>query len=224
MYEIIVDTLEDALRVEENGMNRIELVSNMTQDGLSPDIQTVVEVTEKLQIPVHVMVRFHDQGFEYSSEEFADMLAYIEKLKSTKAAGIVWGGIKKAWPNYDQIIEIQKVWDRKITFHRAIESCHPIDQHYERLVKLGVDHILTSGGKTLMKSLNILEKLYKIAPEKLLIGGGLSLDNIEYIMNTFPKAQFHLGRGVRQDQTWLTGVDAEKLQTLDQIKKTMRLK
>ncbi|MBN2795700.1 MAG: hypothetical protein JXR88_09855 [Clostridia bacterium] len=218
MYEVIISNMEEGILAEINGMDRVEFAVDMTADGLSPEIEKVKEVTSRLKIPVHVMVRFNSESFHYGETEFQHMLNYIVALKSTNTAGIVWGGLINKAPNYKQIEMILKIWDRKFTFHRAFEHCENLEMHYKNLTDLPIDHILTSGGNQLMKSLETLDKLYKISCKKLLIGGGVSLDNLLFLMKRYPDAQYHLGRGVRKDESWDRELDSTRMKQILELR------
>lgn len=219
MFEVIIKNLEDGISAENSGMDRVEYAVDMLADGLSPEIEQVKVVTSTLKIPVHVMVRFNADTFEYDDIAFEKILDYIKALKETNTAGIVWGGIRDRAPDYKQIDGILKIWDRKFTYHRAFESVENLEVHFERLSKLPINHILTSGGNLLMKSINTLDKFYKISPEKLLIGGGVSLDNLLFLMNRYPLSQFHLGRGVRVNESWDEKLDPSKMKQILDLKR-----
>jgi copper homeostasis protein len=56
MLEIIATTVEDAKRIEASGANRIELVSALTEGGLTPSYGLIKKVVESVTIPVNVMI------------------------------------------------------------------------------------------------------------------------------------------------------------------------
>lgn len=73
-----VPCIDDALRAEENGANRLELITAVTEGGLTPGIGLIRQVVGAVQIPVHVMVRLHSRSFVYSKLDLETMIAEIQ--------------------------------------------------------------------------------------------------------------------------------------------------
>ncbi|SJT63371.1 Copper homeostasis protein CutC [Clostridioides difficile] len=74
MLEIIGMTLEDAKIIEYCGADRIELVSALTEGGLTPSFGMIESVIKNVKIPVNVMIRNHAKGFIYSDDEIDIMI------------------------------------------------------------------------------------------------------------------------------------------------------
>ncbi|WP_054860355.1 copper homeostasis protein CutC [Gracilibacillus sp. JCM 18860] len=51
MLEAIVQNLEDAIEAERVGIDRLELVSCIERDGLTPSLKTTKEIIEHVKIP-----------------------------------------------------------------------------------------------------------------------------------------------------------------------------
>ncbi|RXD24785.1 copper homeostasis protein CutC, partial [Acinetobacter baumannii] len=68
--------------IEECGADRIELVSALTEGGLTPSYAIIESVVKSVKIPVNVMVRHHAKSFNYSNEEVDLMIRDIEIIKS----------------------------------------------------------------------------------------------------------------------------------------------
>ena len=60
--EVCVDNINDALSAFKKGANRLELCSDLEQDGLTPSYELLSEVKLKLTLPVRVMVRPHSKS------------------------------------------------------------------------------------------------------------------------------------------------------------------
>ena len=69
MIEVIATTIEDAIRIEKSGCNRIELVSALTEGGLTPSYALIKNVVKSVNIPVNVMIRPHAKSFNYTYKE-----------------------------------------------------------------------------------------------------------------------------------------------------------
>lgn len=76
--EACVETLEEALKAEQLGAERVELCSNLELDGLIPHPEIVRKTCFALRIPVMVMIRPRPGNFVYSGKE-------IRKLTGAKA-------------------------------------------------------------------------------------------------------------------------------------------
>ena len=91
MLEIIATSVEDAIVIEKGGADRIELVSALSEGGLTPSYGLVHRVIGAVNIPVNVMIRPHSLSFVYSDEDLLCMLEDIKQAKALGANGVVFG-------------------------------------------------------------------------------------------------------------------------------------
>ena len=91
LLEIIATCVDDAITAEQNGADRLELITAITEGGLTPGIGLVEEVVKAVQIPVHVMVRPHSRSFVYNEHDIATMIAEVKAIRKAGAAGVVIG-------------------------------------------------------------------------------------------------------------------------------------
>ena len=91
MLEIIGMSVEDAKAIEYCGANRIELVSALTEGGLTPSFSMIEKVINSVDIPVNVMIRNHAKSFRYSGYDLEVMQKDIEIVKSLGANGVELG-------------------------------------------------------------------------------------------------------------------------------------
>ena len=70
--EVCVDNIYDALSAVKKGANRLELCSDLEQDGLTPSYELLIEAKLKLTLPVRVMVRPHSKSFVYNEELYTN--------------------------------------------------------------------------------------------------------------------------------------------------------
>ena len=89
--EVCVDSLEDAIKAEKNGANRIELCGRLDLDGLTPSRDLISNAFSILKIPIRVMIRPKHPSFEYSEEEINTMIDDIKFCKSLGVDGVVFG-------------------------------------------------------------------------------------------------------------------------------------
>jgi copper homeostasis protein len=90
----MVETVDQCVEAEASGANRLELCGP-GDGGLTPSREVLVETLQKVNIPTHVMIRPRAGDFNYSEEEFEQMLTSIAEVKSTGAAGVVFGVLRQ---------------------------------------------------------------------------------------------------------------------------------
>lgn len=221
MLEIIGMSVEDAITIEKCGADRVELVSALTEGGLTPSFGLIDAVIKSVNIPVNVMIRHHAKSFIYSDEDIKIMLKDIEKVKELGANGIVVGMLdEKNNINEEQlrvIIEASKGLD--ITFHRAIDDTDVVKSTGVLNKYNEITNILTSGGKgTILENIEDINNMkIKSNNINLLLGGGLNFDNIEQIKKLTNNKDFHFGTAVRIDKNPFGEIDKEKLIRLVKI-------
>ncbi|MCA1759421.1 MAG: copper homeostasis protein CutC, partial [Bacteroidales bacterium] len=89
--EACVETFEEAVLAEKLGAKRIELCSDLLNDGLTPSFELMKETCSKLKIPVMVMIRPRAGNFVYSKKEIGQMKSEIDLAKKAGAFGVVFG-------------------------------------------------------------------------------------------------------------------------------------
>jgi copper homeostasis protein len=148
LVEAAVETLESALAAERGGANRIELCANLSVGGTTPDTGLIAAVSERMRIPVFVMIRPRGGGFAYSKDDIDAMSRGIELAASIGIAGIVTGALTQ----HGQLdVEhtrtlLNAAAGLPVTFHRAFDVVADPRTALEQLIDLGVSRVLTSGG------------------------------------------------------------------------------
>ncbi len=223
MIEIIGMTVEDAKSIEKCGGERIELVSSLTEGGLTPSYGLIENVIKNVDIPVNVMIRPHANRFVYSEEDLKIMKKDIQIAKYLGANGVVLGVLDEK-NNIDEksLIELLDVCDGvDVTFHRAIDETN-MNESIKVLNKYKeVTNILTSGGKNPIGEniYNIREIIKNSKHIKVLLGGGLNFENINEISRLTKVKDFHFGTAIRVDNNPFKNIDEEKLKRLVKLLK-----
>jgi copper homeostasis protein len=215
LIEYIAITVEDARLIEKSGADRIELVSGLTEGGVTPSYGLIEKVVNSVQIPVNVMVRPHSQSFCYSAEDLAIMKRDIRIIRSLGANGVVLGMLDKQGNiEFGQLEELlTEIGEMQVTFHRAIDSSKnmveasgKLDQYKE------ITTILTSGGhgNWSERRENLLKMKERCNHTDLLIGSGLSKENILDVNSEIGSNCYHFGTAIRHHHSALEGVSLEK--------------
>lgn len=215
IIEFIAATVEDAKLIEKSGADRIELVSGLTEGGITPSFGLIEKVVKSVTIPVNVMVRPHGQSFCYSEDDIEIMKNDIRVIRSLGANGVVFGMLDKGeHVNFHQLEELlTEIGTMDVTFHRAIDNANNIVEAASKLDQYKeIKTILTSGGygdwETRMETLRKMKEICK--ETEILIGSGLSKDNIREVHEQVGTNSYHFGTAVREDNEILKSVSLEK--------------
>ncbi len=214
LLEICCDSLASALTAQTGGADRLELCSVLSLDGLTPSAGLLTEVKKRLSIPVFVMIRPRGGGFCYSGSELEVMLADIKAAKSLGADGIVSGILTS--DNRINIPQTQLLiaaaHPLPFTVHKAFDRVNDQLEALEILKNLGVNRILTSGGReNAVAGKSVLEELQKNAGDQLRImaGGGVRAENLPILMQVEGLTEFHSSaRGKGSEEVDLAEVAA----------------
>ncbi|MCJ7842744.1 copper homeostasis protein CutC [Lederbergia sp. NSJ-179] len=229
--EVIVQNFADAIKAEELGADRLELVSGIEEGGLTPSYGVVKSVLDHVSIPVQVMVRPHGYSHIYSDNEIKVMLEDIKYLCEAGVKGIVIGAIQSDHTLNLSFVEsiIHAHPDLDITFHRAFDEVRSLTEAYEALVpyKEHVKRILTSGGKpSCSEGIKALQSLVQLSKRQngpdILLGAGLHPGNIEEIHVQVGASQYHFGKGVRVNNSFANTFDVEKMRVLQKVLQSSR--
>lgn len=221
MLEIIGMSVEDAIAIEKCGADRIELVSALTEGGLTPSFGLIESVVNKVKIPVNVMIRHHAKSFVYSDEDINIMVKDIEKVKEIGANGVVFGMLdEKNNIKEEQLITLlEAAKGLDVTYHRAIDETNVIDSIKILSKYEYITNVLTSAGKGNIE--NNIEKIKEMKKNagsiNILLGGGLNFENIDRIKNLTNNKDFHFGTAIRVDKNPFGEIDEAKLRRLVEI-------
>ncbi|MBO0322920.1 copper homeostasis protein CutC [Muricauda sp. CAU 1633] len=180
LVEVCANSLESALNAQRAGADRIELCSELGVGGITPSAGLIKLVKQRLDIPVHVLIRPRSGHFHYSIAEFEVMKADIEACKNLGVDGIVSGMLHNDFTidveGTRELVELSK--PMHFTFHRAFDWVAEPTRAINKLGNLGVDTILTSGGHpSAEKGIETLKEWQKQASISIMAGGGINLSN-----------------------------------------------
>ncbi|MFJ8107456.1 copper homeostasis protein CutC [Streptomyces sp. NPDC096132] len=213
VLEVIALDAEDAIAARAGGADRLELVTDMAADGLTPPVATFARIRAAVDIPLRVMLRLAD-GF--AAGEVDRLVRAAREMRAAGAEEFVLGFLdadgQVDLPAVERVLaELEGChW----TFHRAID--HTTDRHALRkqLADLpGLDTYLTAGSAAgVDKGLPTLlaeaarggEPGYE---QRLLVGGGLRLDHVPALRGAGVSA-FHIG-GAARPGGWSEPVSAD---------------
>ncbi|WJV47944.1 copper homeostasis protein CutC [Streptomyces flavofungini] len=225
LLEVIALDAEDAVAAQAGGADRLELVTDMAADGLTPSVATFTEIRSSVDIALRVMLRLAD-GFDAGD---VDVLARrARELRDAGADEFVLGFLDEAGgadvAAVDAVVEVLD--GCRWTFHRAIDRAADRDALRKQLADLpGLDTYLTAGAADgvdaglptlLAEAARSGEPGYE---PRILVGGGLRLDHVPRLRAAGLDA-FHIG-GAARPHGWDAPVSADAVagwrRTLDAV-------
>jgi copper homeostasis protein len=221
ILEVIATCVQDAVTAEDNGADRIELVTSITEGGLTPGIGMIEQVVRTVNIPVHVMVRPHSRSFIYDRYDVETMATEIKAISSIGAAGIVLGVLTKDRRIDERSLEtlLSFAGVMNVTFHRAFDELEDqiaglrVLKHYPQITR-----VLTSGGiKPAVEAVPEIRRLVKETDGSaltILAGHGLTVEGIKAFIEQTRVTEVHFGSAVRSNRSGLEPIDCSRLRTL----------
>lgn len=147
LLEICATSVDDCIVAESGGAARIELNSALMLGGLTPSLGTLMEVRQRVEIPIISMVRPRQGGFCYSAAEFKVMLKDMELALSQGADGIAFGILRENGqldvPRCKEMMG--HAGSAQMVFHRAFDVTPDPVATLEQLIDLGIKRVMTSG-------------------------------------------------------------------------------
>jgi len=195
--EACVETFKEAKLAEKCGANRIELCSDLANDGLTPSFELMKKTISELKIPVMTMVRPRAGNFVHTKKEVEQMKKDIDAAKQVGVDGVVFGLLtsdnKIDIENTSVLAEYAK--PLPVTFHKAIDELENPVEGVKELLKIdNIKRILTSGGKpTAKEGQEVISEMIKVAGDKItiLVAGKVLDSNVSEIQKITGTKELH---------------------------------
>ncbi|QWB24845.1 MULTISPECIES: copper homeostasis protein CutC [Streptomyces] len=213
VLEVIALGVEDAVAAQAGGADRLELVTDMAADGLTPSAGTVAGIRRAVDLSLRVMLRLTD-GFAAGDTD--RLVRVVGELREAGAEEFVLGFLDAdGGVDLTAVERVVAVLDGcPWTFHRAIDRAADRDALRKQLDGMpGLDTYLTAGSADgVDDGLPVLlaeagrqgEPGYE---QQLLVGGGLRLDHIPTLLAAGVDG-FHIG-GAARPEGWEAPVSAQ---------------
>ncbi|MFX3648536.1 MAG: copper homeostasis protein CutC [Paenibacillus sp.] len=216
VLEVIAVDVEDAKAAEEGGADRIELVSAMSEGGLTPSYGVMEQVVSQVSIPVYVMIRPHSRSFRYSADDIHAMTRDVRLARKLGAAGIVIGALTEA--GEVDLLSLQSFMAEAqglgVTFHRAIDVSASLTEALKAINTWGnVERVLTSGGRRTapeaILELKQLQELGQTLNIAVMAGAGVTIEGIQKLVSQTGITEIHMGSGVRREGSFDHPADSQ---------------
>lgn len=202
LKEFCAENMEHVEEAMKQGVQRIELCDNLAVGGTTPSygvIKQAVEVGNRYGVEISTMIRPRGGNFHYSKEEIEIMKEDIQQAKGLGTSGVVFGCLTS-----DLTIDKEAMTDLldickgiEVTFHMAYDHIKQQNQLREMdwLIEQGVTRILTHGGLsgTVLENKEWLNQTIAHTDDQIeiLVGGGVTFENVEEISRLINTNQFH---------------------------------
>lgn len=185
-----------------HGADRIELCDNLTAGGTTPSyavIEQTIKYAKENNATVMTMIRPRGGNFVYSNPEFQMMKQDLHIAKQLKSDGIVFGCLtKESRIDREQTKALLDLsGDMETVFHMAFDEIPRAfaKEDLDFLMDHGVTRILTHGGRTgtVLDNQEWLQEIIDYADGRIeiLIGGGVTHENVDELASLLSTEQFH---------------------------------
>ena len=216
--EVIATSADDAVAAAAGGADRLEVVREMSVGGLTPAVETVARIRERVSLPLRVILRAN-AGFATDARELDALCRAAPALRAAGADGFVFGFLTPTGEL--DLLALRElaaaVAPSPWTLHHAFDHTRDPRAAWDAARTVaGLDLVLSGGGPTgLPDGLDALcdRANWQDARVRWLAGGGLRADLIPRL-RAAGIAQFHVGRAARAGGSWDGPVDAAAVRLL----------
>ncbi len=195
--EICANSVQSCIEAQRGGAYRVELCTAIPEGGTTPSYGEIAVAREELDIKLNVIIRPRAGDFLYNEWEFRAMQQDIKMCKELGVDGVVFGCLTA-----DGEVDMEKnrilmeeADGMTTTFHRAFDMCKDPFDSLEKIIELGFDCILTSGGRPKAEEgVDLLSQLVEKAAGRIVImpGSGITEENIAMIAEKTKVKELHL--------------------------------
>ncbi len=218
LLEVIVQTVSDAREATRGGADRLEVVRDIRDGGLTPPLSLVRAIAEETSLPLRVMVR-ENAGYGMGSDELRVLRAAAADFYGLGVDGIVLGFAEHGQLALDDVRRVlEAAPDVRVTFHRAFDQLRDPVTAIEELLRVPqIDRILTDGGGgDAVSRCRRLSEYRARAGDRLeiLAGGGVDEPILAHLAATGCVREIHVGRIARHGNDPEGAVSADRVRRL----------
>lgn len=218
--EVIVLTVEDAVRAEAGGATRVEVVRDIHEDGLTPDVRLIEALLSRVRVPLRVMVRPRNT-FVVGDATHRDEIARDAAQLAGLPVDIVTGYIRTTTDGGTTLDEealglvAERAPRAKVTVHRAVER---VSDHLAPVLRRWpmVDRVLSAGAGSGWgeRALALADLQARLVPVRVIVGGGVSADGVDALAAQPSLRELHVGRIARGGESYAEPVSPEAVAAL----------
>ncbi len=222
MLEIIAETVADALAAEAGGATQVELVTGLSEEGLTPSAGMIERVCSAVRIAVLVMIRPHARTSVCSPEDVAVMCSDIRTACRLGASGLMLGCVTaEARIDVEAVRRFRDAAEgRHLHFHNVWHLAQDQDAAIEEIIALGFQSMRTHGGQEVAgkagDNVARIRHFAEVASGRidLYLAGGVRLDNVVELVRATGVRNVHAGAAARVPPQRGGVVDAGRVRAL----------
>ncbi len=211
LLEVRVTLGADAHPAEAGGADRLEIVGDLADGGLSPEPRLVAEIRRRTSLHLRPLVRLRE-GFGTDGGEAVRLRGLIASYLEAGADGVSFGFVNGLGEVDGEVLaalldEVVCPW----TFHRAIDTVLDADKAWRVLLGWpNLDAVATAGSaRDVEHGLDDLIARAQADPRGaalIMADGNLLPDHVPWLLRAGVR-QFHLDDQVRPGKSWRAYVD-----------------
>jgi copper homeostasis protein len=212
LLEVRVTHGADAHPAESGGADRLEVVGDLADGGLSPEPRLIAELRRRTTLHLRPMVRLRE-GFGTDGGEATRLHGLIASYADAGADGVQLGFLNGLGEVDAEVLAslldgLALPW----TFHRAIDSVLNADKAWRVLLGFkGLDAVATAGSARDVEhgldDLLVRAKADTRAARLIMADGNLLPEHVPWLLRAGVR-QFHLDAQARPGGSWKTYVDS----------------
>lgn len=204
LLEVCAASLTSVKAAASGGAARVELCSALSEGGVTPSAGLVAMARKVEGVRLHVLIRPRVGDFVYDEADTDCMVADIRSVAGCGADGVVIGALRPDGSVDEDVCRrlIEAAEGMSVTFHRAFDLCRDQNEALERIIDLGCDRILTSGGAaSASDGVRNIAALNRRAAGRIIImpGAGVSPGNAADILRVTGCREIHASARSRYD-------------------------
>ncbi|MFZ5815985.1 MAG: copper homeostasis protein CutC [Bacillota bacterium] len=217
--EVIAVTVNDAAAAEEGGADRLEVVANLTEGGVTPSAGVIAAIRRATRLPIYVMIRPRGGPFQFTPAEVDAMVTDARVARELGADGLVVGALNPDGSiDQEALMRILEAGQLPATFHRAFEALRDPVGALDQLAGLPrIERVLTSGGRENPADAAAgLRRLVRhdFGRIEVMVGGGVTLANAAHILRETGATALHTASAVREPQLHTARVSADRVRQM----------
>ncbi len=206
LLEVIVTNLTEALAAESGGADRLEIVRDLEQGGLTPSVSLVADIVQAVSVPVRVMIRDNATMSIASAAEVKHLRSSAERFVDLGVDGLVAGFLDAGRIDFSTMTAaLPQSLVTNVTFHRAFDETANQSCVLRQLAEIRqVDRVLTRGGEGRWdERYGNVARWQREAGSKLimLFAVGLNSSRLGEIAANAEIQEVHVGRAARIPHT-----------------------
>lgn len=195
LVEAAIDSIEQARVAVADGVDRLEVCSNLDVGGLTP-APALLDQCLALGVPCAAMARPRAGNFVYDDAERARLMEDVAMLLSHGADAIVFGALTSDGEVDAEVVRkvVGLCGKVPVVFHRAFDEGEDQFRALETLVACRVTRVLTSGGSaTAVEGAARISELVVRARGRItvLAGGKVRADNAALLVERTGVKELH---------------------------------